>query len=168
MIELTKKLVLTNIAILINFGEGGRDKLLRLVAGMLIAMIGLTVQFIAQPYHHDTDDALSCVSQLMLITFFLFGMLLKLCDNEGPDSLQSLIGAGSDADNSCSLLVGLDSTYTVAVLMLCMGSTVIGFVLVLILIQVFFSRSVPYLRVASTNEPPELHLGVGHRYHLFL
>ena len=59
MIELTKKLVLTNIAILINFGEGGRDKLLRLVAGMLIAMIGLTVQFIAQPYHHDTDDALS-------------------------------------------------------------------------------------------------------------
>ena len=104
----------------------------------------------------------------MLITFFLFGMLLKLCDNEGPDSLQSLIGAGSDADNSCSLLVGLDSTYTVAVLMLCMGSTVIGFVLVLILIQVFFSRSVPYLRVASTNEPPELHLGVGQRYHLFL
>ena len=82
--------VLTNFVLFINFG--GNDQLLRLLVGLLIALLDLTLQQQTQPLRKQSDDALSCVVQLMLVLFFVLGIILKLCDTDG----------------FCSSVVGLD------------------------------------------------------------
>ena len=55
MIVLGQKLVLTNVLLFVNISDGN-DKVLRLILGLLIALLGLTVQFITQPFRKRSDD----------------------------------------------------------------------------------------------------------------
>ena len=142
--------VLTNFVLFINFGSN--DQLLRLLVGLLIALLDLTLQQQAQPFRKRSDDALSCVVQLMLVLFFALGIVLKLCDT----------------DESCSSVVGMDSAYTASLLMICVGLIGVLVPIGMVVHQLFFARPVPILRDARTMEPPELLLGEGDRYHLFL
>eukprot|EP00964_Phaeocystis_antarctica_P030644 scaffold17321_cov70-Phaeocystis_antarctica.AAC.5 len=149
MIALTKKLVLTNFVLFINFG--GNDQLLRLLVGQLIALLDLALQQQTQPFRKRSDDALSCVVQLMFVLFFALGIVLKLCDT----------------DESCSSVVGIDSAYTASVLMICVGLVGVLVPIGMVVHQLFFARPAPILRDTRTMEPPELLLGEGDRYHLF-
>ena len=142
--------VLTNFVLFINFGSN--DQLLRLLVGQLIAFLDLTLQQQTQPLRKQSDDALSCVVQLMLVLFFALGIVLKLCDK----------------DELCSSVVGIGSAYTASVLMLCVGLIGVLVPIGKVVHQLFFARPVPILRDARTMEPPKLLLGEGDRYHLFL
>ena len=142
--------VLTNFVLFINFGRN--EKLLRLLVGQLIALLDLALQQQTQPFRKRSDDALSCVVQLMLVLFFALGIVLKLCDT----------------DKSCSSVVGIDSAYTASVLMICVGLTGVLVPIGMVMHQLFFARPVPILRDARTMEPPKLLLSEGDRYHLFL
>ena len=135
----------------INFGDN--DQLLRLLVGLLIALLDLTLQQQAQPFRSRMDDALNCVVQLMLILFFVLGIVLKLCDTD---------------DGFCSRVVGIDSVYTVSVLMVGVGLIGVMGPIGMVVHQLFYARPVPILRDARTMEPPKLVLGEGERYHLFL
>jgi Ca2+/H+ antiporter len=134
----------------INFGSN--DQLLRLLVGLLMAFFGLTLQQQTQPFRKQSDDVLSCVIQLMLVLFFILGIVLKLCDT----------------DESCSSVVGIDSAYTASVLMICVALIGVLVPIGMVVHQLFFGRRVPILRDAHTMEPPELLLGEDERYHLFL
>ena len=134
----------------INFG--GNGQLLRLLVGLLIALLDLTLQQQTQPFRKRSDDALNCVVQLMLVLFFVLGIVVKLCDTDG----------------SCSSVVGIDSAYTVSVLMVCVGLFGVLAPIGMVAQKLFFARPVPILRDARTMEPPKLLLGDGERYHLFL
>ena len=59
MIVLGQKLVLTNVLLFANISDGN-DKILRLILGLLIALLGLTVQFITQPFKKSSDDNVYC------------------------------------------------------------------------------------------------------------
>ena len=142
--------MLTNFVLFINFG--GDDQLLRLFVGLLIALFSLTLQQQTQPFRKRSDDALSCVVQLMLVLFFILGIVLKLCNT----------------DESCSSVVGIDSAYTASVLMICVALIGVLVPIGMVVHQLFFARRVPILRNAHTMEPPQLLLGEGDRYHLFL
>lgn len=142
--------VLTNFVLFINFG--GDDKLLRLLVGLLIALLDLTLQQQTRPFRKRSDDALSCVVQLMLVLFFALGIVLKLCDTDGL----------------CSSVVGIESAYTASVLMICVGLIGVLVPTGMVVNQLFYARPAPILRDARTMEPPELLLGEGNRYHLFL
>ena len=142
--------VLTNVVLFINFG--GSDQLLRLLVGLLIALLDLTLQQQTQPFRKRSDDALNCVVQLMLVLFFILGIVLKLCDTDGL----------------CSSVVGIDSADMVSVFMICVGLIGVLVPIGMISHQLFFKRPYPILRDARTMEPPELLLSEGERYHLFL
>jgi hypothetical protein len=142
--------VLTNFVLFINFG--GDAQLLRLLVGLLIAFFSLTLQQQTQPFRKWSDDALSCVVELMLVLFFILGIVLKLCDT----------------DEACSSVVGIDSAYTASVLMICMALIGVLVPIGMVVHQLFFARPVPILRDAHTMEPPELLLSDDERYHLFL
>ena len=148
---LGQKLVLTNVLLFINI-SGGNDQVLRPFAGLLIGLLGLTLQFITQPFRKPTDDALNCAVQIVLVLFFTLGIIIKLCDT----------GA------SCSALVGVDSSYNASVAMICAGLLVLMIPIGMFIHQLHFARSTPILRDASTMEPPVLLLAKGERYHLFL
>ena len=142
---------LTNFVLFINFGDS--DQLLRLLVGLLIALLDLTLQQQTQPFRRRMDDALNCVVQLMLILFFILGIVLKLCDTD---------------DGFCSRVVGIDSVFTVSVLMVGVGLIGVMGPIGMVVHQLFYARPVPILRDARTMEPPKLILGEGERYHLFL
>ena len=142
--------MLTNFVLFINFG--GNDQLLRLLVGLLVAFFSLTLQQQTQPFRKRSDDALSCMVQLMLVLFFILGIVLKLCDT----------------DEFCSSVVGIDSAYAASVFMICVGLTGVRVPIGMVVHQLFFARRVPMLRDAHTMEPPELLLGEDERYHLFL
>ena len=142
--------MLTNFVLFINFG--GDDKLLRLLVGLLIALLDLTLQQQTRPFRKRSDDALSSVVQLMLVLFFILGVVLKLCDKNG----------------FCSSVVGIDSAYTASVFMICVGLTGVLVPIGMVTKQLFFARPAPILRDTRTMEPPKLILGEGNRYHLFL
>ena len=142
--------VLTNFVLFINFG--GNDQLLRLLVGLLIAFFSLTLQQQTQPFRKRSDDALSSVVELMLVLFFILGIVLKLCDTA----------------EACSSVVGLDSAYTASVLMICMALIGVLVPIEMALHQLFFARPAPMLRDVRTMEPPKLLLGEDERYHLFL
>ena len=147
---LLRSQVLTNFVLFINFGSD--DQLLRLLVGLLIALLDLTLQHQAQPFRKRSDDALSCVVQLMLVLFFVLGIVLKLCDTDG----------------FCSSVVGIDSAYTASVLMICVGLIGVLVPIGMVVHQLFFARPAAILRDARTMEPPKLLLSEGDRYHLFL
>lgn len=159
--ELYKKLTLTSFLLFINSKSGGNLKLLRLAIGLMVSLGGLMLQFTFKPFRKDSDDALNCAAQLLLVVFFLFGTLLKLCNSAMTPALAAV-------DNSCSSLVGLDSTDTLSVLMLCVGFLLIVALLGMSVYQLVFVQAVPILRDASTMEPVLLLFGEGERYHLFL
>ena len=87
---MAENLVLTNFRLFV--GESGSNKLLRL-NGLLIALSGLTVQLVAQPFHKRTDDAIASVVRLMLVLSFILGTIVKLCDIEDPNAVHSLLDA---------------------------------------------------------------------------
>ena len=141
---------LTNFVLCINFG--GNGQLLRLLVGLLIALLDLTLQQQTQPFRKRSDDALNCVVQLMLVLFFVLGIVVKLCDT----------------DESCSSVVGIDSAYTVSLLIFFVGLFGVLAPIGMVAQKLFFARPVPILRDARTMEPPKLLLSEGERYHLFL
>ena len=168
MVELGQKLVLTNFMLFVNFEESGSNKLLRLFLGLLIALSGLTVQLIAQPFRKRTDDAIASVVRLMLVLFFILGIMVKLCDTEGPNTVHNLLDAKIEASKFCFTLVGVATTEAVAWLIFCAGLLVVLVPLGMFTQKLAFSQSIPILRNAQTMEPPVLLLGSGKRYHLFL
>jgi len=134
----------------INFGSN--DQLLRLLVGLLIALFDQFQSLQTQPFRKRSDNALNGVIQLMLVLFFLLGIVVKLCDTDGV----------------CESVVGIDSAYEASVLMICAGLVGVLVPIGMVVHQLFFSRPVPILRDARTMEPPKLLLGEGERYHLFL
>ena len=168
MVELVQKLVLTNFLIFVNFDESGSNKLLRLFIGLLIALFGLTVQLIAQPFRNRSDDAIASVVRLMLVLFFILGIMVKLCDIEDPNAIHSLLDAQIEASKFCFTLVGVNTAEAVAWLILCAGLLVVLVPLGMLVQELVFSQLIPILRDARTMEPPVLLLRAGERYHLFL
>ena len=168
MVELVQKLVLTNFLLFVNFEESGSNKLLRLFLGLLIALSGLTVQLIAQPFRKRTDDAIASVVRLMLVLFFILGIMVKLCDTEGPNTVHNLLDAKIEASKFCFALVGVATTEAVAWLIIVAGLFVVLVPLGMFAQKLAFSQAIPILRDAQTMEPPVLLLGPGKRYHLFL
>ena len=168
MVELVQKLVLTNFLLFVNFEEGGSNKLLRLFIGLLIALFGLTVQLIAQPFRNRSDDTIASVVRLMLVLFFILGIMVKLCTIEDPNAIHSLLDAQIEASQFCFTLVGVNTAEAVAWLILCAGLLVVLVPLGMLVQTLFFSHSIPILRDARTMEPPVLLLRAGGRYHLFL
>ena len=168
MAELSQKLVLTNFLLLVNLGEGGGHKLLRLFIGLLIALFGLTLQLILQPFRKRSDDAIACVVRLMLVLFFIMGIMIKLCDTDGVNTVHSLLDTQVEASAFCFTLVGVHTAEAVAWLIVTAGLLVVLVPLGLFVQKLAFSQSIPILRDARTMEPPVLLLGPGERYHLFL
>ena len=151
MIVLCQKLALTNVLLFINI-SGGSDQIFRLIVGLLIALLGMALQLIAQPFRKGTDNDLACIVQLGLVLFFTFGIMIKLCDT----------------DDNCSELVGVNSAYEVSVVMICLGLLVLLIPIGMLIRQLLSVRAIAILRDANTMEPPILLLGENERYHLFL
>ena len=114
--------MLTNFRLFV--GESGSNKLLRL-NGLLIALSGLTVQLVAQPFHKRTDDAIASVVRLMLVLFFILGIMVKLCDIEDSNAIHSLLDAQIGASTFCVTLVGVSAAKAVAWLIFCAGLLVV-------------------------------------------
>ena len=117
----------------------------------MIALYGLVAQFISQPHTHKTDNVLCSLVCLLLVMFFVLGLIVKLCDH-----------------GLCMEVVGLQSAYTASVLIIGAGFLVLLLPFAMFVFQLYSIRHVPILLLASTMEPPLLPFEEGEHYHLFL
>ena len=106
--------------------------------------------------------------RLMQVLFFIMGIMVKLCDTDGVNTVHSLLDTQVEASTFCFTLVGVHTAEAVAWLILCAGLLVVLVPLGLLVQKLVFSQSLPILRDAQTMEPPVLLLRAGERYHLFL
>ena len=104
----------------------------------------------------------------MQVLFFIMGIMVKLCDTDGVNTVHSLLDTQVEASTFCFTLVGVHTAEAVAWLILCAGLLVVLVPLGLLVQKLVFSQSLPILRDAQTMEPPVLLLRAGERYHLFL
>jgi hypothetical protein len=102
------------------------------------------------------------------VLFFILGIMVKLCDTEGPNTVYNLLDAKIEASKLCFTLVGVATTEAVAWLIFCAGLLVVLVPLGMFAQKLAFSQVIPVLHDAQTMEPPVLLLGSGKRYHLFL
>ena len=104
----------------------------------------------------------------MQVLFFIMGIMVKLCDTDGVNTVHSLLDTQVEASTFCFTLVGVHTAEAVAWLILCAGLLVVLVPLGLLVQKLVFSQSLPIPRDAQTMEPPVLLLRAGERYHLFL
>ena len=104
----------------------------------------------------------------MLVLFFIMGIMVKLCDIEGTNTIHSLLDPKIVAMDFCFTLVGVTTTSVVAWMIFCAGLLVVLVPLGMFVQNLALSQKIPILRDAHTMEPPELLLGEDERYHLFL
>ena len=124
--------------------EQGSTKLVRLFVAFLVSLIGLTLTLFAQPFKRNSDDLLNVVAQLILVIFFVTGILIKLCDEDATNLI----------DNSCNNLVGFGSDYHVTLVMLCASFVVVLLPFGMFARQLVVAQSVPIMQLASSKEPP--------------
>ena len=152
----------------VNILDSGSNKLLRLFVGLLISVFGMMAQLTLWPFRKPTDNAIASMVRLMIVLFFILGIMVKLCDTEGPNSIYNVLDSKIEHDDFCFMVLGMPSAYGVAGLMVCVGLLAIVVPLSMLIRELAFSQALPILRDARTMEPPVLLLGAGKRYHLFL
>ena len=166
--EIVQKLVLTNALLFVNILDSGSNKLLRLFVGLLISVFGMMAQLTLEPFRKPTDNAIASMVRLMIVLFFILGIMVKLCETEGPNSLYNVLDSKLKHDEFCFMVLGVPTAYGVAGLMVFVGLLAIVVPLGMLIRELAFSQALPILRDARTMEPPVLLLGAGKRYHLFL
>ena len=166
--EIVQKLVLTNALLFVNILDSGSNKLLRLFVGLLISVFGMMAQLTLEPFRKRTDNAIASIVRLMIVLFFILGIMVKLCETEGPNAIYNVLDSKIKPDDFCFMVLGVPSAYGVAVLMVFVGLLAIMVPLGMLIRELAFSQALPILRDARTMETPVLLLGAGKRYHLFL
>ena len=104
----------------------------------------------------------------MIVLFFILGIMVKLCETEGPNAIYNVLDSKIKPDDFCFMVLGVPSAYGVAGLMVFVGLLAIMVPLGMLIRELAFSQALPILRDARTMETPVLLLGAGKRYHLFL
>ena len=160
--------MLTNALLFVNILDSGSNKLLRLFVGLLISVFGMMAQLTLWPFRKPTDNAIASMVRLMIVLFFILGIMVKLCDTEGPNAIYNVLDSKIKHDEFCFMVLGVPSAYGVAGLMVFVGLLAIAVPLGMLIRELAFSQALPILRDARTMEPPVLLLGAGKRYHLFL
>ena len=153
-VELARKLVLTGFVLLIP----EKNAFLRLVVATLVCSCYGFILSAVRPYKRVEDNFLAVATSLALLLLFLgtnwTTIFLGIEERSGLDDANAVLGFGS--------LNGIVDT--MIVLAFC------GLVVFLIGAVVAARRvaNIPTVRLVSTKQPPELSIGTGLTWHLFL
>ena len=122
-------------------------------SALIVMNAYLTFLGIAQPYERKTDQLLAFLSSCLLCCCFVFGLMLKLCE-EGE---------------TCDDYFGLASPEAVSILVVGVGLGILAVVLgVIILLGTVVLSSHQAVRLTSTGFEPSLQLTAGCSFHAFI
>ena len=156
IVSLAQRLVLTGFVLLIPV----ENEVWRIFFGLLTAFGYLSLITFVKPYKRKGFNTLSIASQFSLVCVFLGGIFIKLFSGDGVESATHDGAAASEANE--------DSVLTIVGIMVVFNFSVLVMFVTLAAIQFSASSVLPSVRLVASGQVPELKLGAGHRYHLFL
>ena len=152
-VELARKLVLTGFVLLIPEERA----FVRLVVATLVCSFYAVVLAVVQPFKRVEDNVLAVATSLVLLLLFLAAnwttIFLGIIERSSVDTADAVLGFDNLSSIINSMLV------------------LVGATLVFFLIGAVFSarhaKKAPTIRLVSTNQPPEMSVGMGITWHLF-
>ena len=153
-VELARKLVLTGFVLLIP----EKNAFLRLVVATLICSCYAVVLAVVRPYKRVEDDVLAVATSLVLLLLFL-----------GTNWTTIFLGIeeryqGADPAD----VLGFGKLNAIVDTMIVLVAVALVFFLIGAVVAARRVAEVPTIRLVSTKQPPELSIGTGITWHLFL
>ena len=130
----------------------------RLLIGLTISILYFGLLLNQRPYKRDDIDNFSAILQVMLVLLFTASQSVYLYRQ-----LQYYY-----EDDSTQKVIGFRSMDEVVAMMIVFNLSVLIVFLVMMVYQASAQRTVGILRLASSDQPPELTLKNKMHYHLFL
>ncbi|EOD27539.1 hypothetical protein EMIHUDRAFT_468827 [Emiliania huxleyi CCMP1516] len=152
-VELARKLVLTGFVLLIPEERA----FVRLVVATLICSFYAVVLAVVRPFKRVEDNVLAVATSLVLLLLFLATnwttIFLGIVERTGVDDADAVLGF----DNLSSIINSM---------LVLVGATLVFF-LIGAVVSARHAKKAPTIRLVSTNQPPEMSVGMGITWHLF-
>ena len=152
-VELARKLVLTGFVLLIP----EKSAFLRLVVATLVCSFYAVVLAVVRPFKRVEDNVLAVATSLVLLLLFLATnwatIFIGIVERSSVDDADAVLGFAN--------LSGIINSMLVLV-----GATLVFF-LIGAVASARHAKKAPTIRLVSTNQPPELSIGMGLTWHLF-
>ncbi|EOD41030.1 hypothetical protein EMIHUDRAFT_108214 [Emiliania huxleyi CCMP1516] len=159
VVELARKLVLTGFVLLIP----EKSAFLRLVVATLVCSFYAVVLAVVRPFKRVEDNVLA-VARLGLQATSLVLLLLFLAANWTTIFLGIIERSSVDTADA---VLGFDNLSEIINSMLVLVGVTLLFFLIGAVFSARHAKEVPTIRLVSTNQPPELSVGMGITWHLF-
>ncbi|EOD36171.1 hypothetical protein EMIHUDRAFT_226764 [Emiliania huxleyi CCMP1516] len=154
-VELARKLVLTGFVLLIP----EENAFLRLVVATLVCSCYAVALAVVRPYKRVGDDVLAVATSLVLLLLFLganWTTIFLGIEERHPDTEEA------------AAILGFGKLNGVVNSMLVLVAVTLLFFLIGAVVAARRVAMIPTIQLASTKQPPELDIGTGITWHLFL
>jgi hypothetical protein len=164
IVDTYRKIFLTGAIIFIDTQEGS-NKMLRLVVAIIVSMIYFGILLAYHPYKRSDDYNLAFLSNFLIISCFVLGIILKLCTDD--DDMNQY----DDSENSgtCNRFIGLSlDSYKASILVVTLS---LGMLLVtagVIIMLAINKITAPTVRMVSSGDAPDLELPEHCNFHVFM
>lgn len=125
----------------------------RLVLGFLLSVLYLVLLLLLRPFKRRDLGHLAVLAQVVVVGVFFAAMAIKLVSDLGPNA---------------AVLTGIGSTDTLATALLVFVFGVVAVNFLVVITQTAAGPELPEIRLVETDQPPELSIKPGCRWHLFL
>jgi hypothetical protein len=167
IVDTYRKIFLTGAIILIDTQEGS-NKMLRLVVANIVSVIYFGILLAYHPYKRSDDYNLAFLSNFLMITCFVLGIILKLCTDDDDDDGDDQDRNGEDS-GTCNQFIGLSlDSYkaSILVVILSLGMLLVTtYVIIMLTVNKIMSPSV---RMSSSGYTPDLELPEHCNFHIFM
>jgi len=154
ILDIIRKISLTTLIIFIEPEKGGSDKIFRLIVAIAICTIYFFALAIHRPYQRRDDLYLSFISNMLLICFFLTGIVMHFCERD---------------DGTCERYIGLSLNSFKATLVAVIITVIMLLSSILFMVlPAVEAISTPTVSLVSTNDKPNLQLPENYKFHMFL
>ena len=154
IIDTIRKLVLTALILFVDTEQGAK-KMMRIVLATFISSSYVVILALVRPFKRSDDLILACISNLLLTTTFVSGIVIKLCED----------GQWSE---TCKAFVGFSSSYQASLFVMTFSILMMVIALGIVAIKVFAAVTAPTIRLKSTRQEPFLELPPGCIFHGFI
>jgi len=138
---------------------------LRLIAALLVALMFMVLLMLTRPYKKQDVNLMAQGALFMLVCILVTSLCLQLY--EGISGYTYACSA-EDGDAIANDLMGFSSDDQIVYIMIAFNATVLVCFFAITAWQAWKERGLPNIRLLQTKEIPELSLGRGQKWHLFL
>ena len=132
----------------------------RVLTGLMATVLYLALLLATQPYKRRDFNLLANAAQFALVCVFFGSVCMRL--------MQDLETVALLDEETVERVLGFSTSSQIVGSILCLNLSILVFSLAGVALQAAYAHELPTLRLVASRDPPELELGHGLQWHLFL